>query len=252
MIFSGKSKRKTELVVWLAHSEELCEQAAEEFEKAWANLGNRSINVVRHFRPHTNGVLTTTENAFIVMSLQSAHSMAFSQSRDREFFELAKSVGLTVIDEAHKATAETYQHVLELLAPVDAANLLGLTATPGRELVDVEEDTKLATFFLRNKLSLEIEGYENPIDYLREEGYLAHQETVKIEYNGTNMVSHKDLRFGDFTKEQLELIGKDQARNIRIIDAIEKEAEHNAQIIVFACSVKHARLLTAILVVKKL
>lgn len=35
------------VVVWLANSEELCEQAAEEFQEAWSFLGNRSLDVYR-------------------------------------------------------------------------------------------------------------------------------------------------------------------------------------------------------------
>ena len=30
------------LVFWMAESEELCEQAAKEFERSWTNLGNRT------------------------------------------------------------------------------------------------------------------------------------------------------------------------------------------------------------------
>ena len=35
------------LVIWLAHTEELCEQSASEFEKAWSYLGNREVDVFR-------------------------------------------------------------------------------------------------------------------------------------------------------------------------------------------------------------
>jgi len=34
-------------VVWLAHSDELCEQAAEEFEKAWRHVGDRPVDLHR-------------------------------------------------------------------------------------------------------------------------------------------------------------------------------------------------------------
>ena len=35
------------LVIWLANTEELCEQSAAEFEKAWSYLGNREVGVYR-------------------------------------------------------------------------------------------------------------------------------------------------------------------------------------------------------------
>ena len=249
--FFRKSNRNSELVIWLAHSEELCEQAAEEFEKAWFHLGNRSIDIVRHFRPFTAQPIRIKGPTFVVMSLQSAYSMSLSSSNDEIFFSLSQHVGLTVIDEAHKATAETYQHVLQLLAPEGGdAKLLGLTATPGRSWLDVDEDEKLARFFNRNKVALEVKGFDNPITYLRQEGYLAEQETIKIEYSGDHKLSLSDLKNGDFTPDQLNVIGKDAARNLRILDSVVTEARKGGSIILFACSVAHAKLLTILLRLK--
>ena len=245
-----QSEKNEELVIWLAHSEELCEQAAEEFETAWKHLGNKPVEVVRHFRPHTNTELKVSATSFLVMSLQSAYSLALSQQRDTNFFELVRKVGLVIIDEAHKAVAETYQHVLEMLTFSDEAKLLGLTATPGRSWLDIDEDKRLANFFQKNKVTLDVEGYENPIDYLRSEGYLAHQETVKISYTGDYYLSQEDLINGDFTHEQLREIGKDATRNLRILERTEYEAKEDGRIILFACSVAHAKLLTTILKLK--
>ena len=35
------------LAIWFAYSEELCEQAAQEFERAWCHLGNRPVSLHR-------------------------------------------------------------------------------------------------------------------------------------------------------------------------------------------------------------
>ena len=40
------------MVLWLAHSEELCEQAADEFEKAWEFLGDREVTLSRFYKDH--------------------------------------------------------------------------------------------------------------------------------------------------------------------------------------------------------
>lgn len=37
------------LVVWLASTEELCEQAAEDLAAAWSNLGNRKVHIHRYW-----------------------------------------------------------------------------------------------------------------------------------------------------------------------------------------------------------
>ena len=50
---------------------------------------------------------------------------------------------------------------------------MGLTATPGRSWNDIAKDEELAEFFARRKVTLEIPGFESPVEYLESEGYIA-------------------------------------------------------------------------------
>ncbi|MBS8225754.1 DEAD/DEAH box helicase [Vannielia litorea] len=237
--------------IWLAHSEELCEQAASEFEKAWKSLGNRSVRVTRHFGALAKEDIGAPENAFVVVSLQSAHALAFSRQRDGALFALGRSAGLVVIDEAHKATADTYRHVLELLAPRGTCKLLGLTATPGRSWLDVDADEELADFFDRKKVTLDVVGYDSPVDYLVAEGYLAKVTTEEIKYDGGADLTDAEIEqlasTGEVPRAALKRIGEDTARNLRILLRTEKEAKDGNRVILFACSVEHANTLTALL-----
>jgi superfamily II DNA or RNA helicase len=237
--------------VWLAHSEELCEQAASEFETAWKLLGNQKVNVIRHFGPHVSEEIQDLSNSFVILSLQSAHSLAFSSKRDGMLFAIGRASGLVVIDEAHKATAETYKHVLNLLAPQGSTKLLGLTATPGRSWADIDADEELADFFGRKKVTLEVQGFNNPVEYLVSEGYLAAVQTEEIRYLGGSDLSEKEIEqlalTGDVPRTALKRIGKDAARNLRILLRAEKEATDGNSILIFACSVEHANALTALL-----
>ena len=45
-------KREPVFVIWLAYSEELCEQAIEEFNKNWRSVGDRMVKVYRFFGKH--------------------------------------------------------------------------------------------------------------------------------------------------------------------------------------------------------
>ena len=38
------------LVIWLAHTEELCQQAHDEFSKAWEIIGNRNLKSYKLFK----------------------------------------------------------------------------------------------------------------------------------------------------------------------------------------------------------
>ena len=87
---------------------------------------------------------------------------------------LADRVSLTIIDEAHQAIAPTYAAILTALHSKRPHNaLLGLTATPGRSWSDIDEDRKLSDYFDGRKVTLEVEGYEDPVTFLIDQKYLA-------------------------------------------------------------------------------
>lgn len=236
------------VVIWLAYSEELCSQAAEEFEKAWRVLGDRSVNVFRHYGPYRVS-LDDISSGVLVTGLSLMYKTAFG---GESFFELGKRTGLVVIDEAHMAIAETYQHVLDLLAPNKNTALLGLTATPGRTWLDPGEDVKLANFFDRRKVSLEVEGYDNPVQYLQDEGYLSKVNSEPLYYNGSgsSLSDAEVLKVSaglDFPEKLLKSVSEDEQRNLLIVHRIAEEAKSGEKIIIFACSVEHAETLATIL-----
>ena len=157
-------------VVWLAHSEELCEQAADEFGKAWSSLGSRPVRVHRFWGSNSPS-LAEVAGDFVVAGLPKTYA-AIRRSIGM-IGRLGAQTGLVVMDEAHQAIAPTYQLILDAL--VDAfpdVELLGLSATPGRSWNDPEMDEKLSNYFARQKVVLEVEGYTNPVNYLVENGYL--------------------------------------------------------------------------------
>ena len=124
-------QREPSVVVWLAYSEELCEQAASEFETAWSHLGNRGLHVYRFWGPGRDLDIDDVNDGFMVAGLAKTVERA---KRDGDFIaRLADRTSLVIIDEAHQGTAHTYQFLLEYLVERhETTGLLGLTATPGR------------------------------------------------------------------------------------------------------------------------
>ena len=245
----------TQLVVWLAHSEELCEQAAEEFEKAWQSLGNRPLNVYRAFGPHKPDI-QTIRGGLLIGSLQLLYRRSFSEQS--AFLQLAQSVSVVVLDEAHQAIAPTYKHLIELLILKPDVALLGLSATPGRSLLDAHQDMELALFFSRQKVTLQVPKYSNPVTYLQDEGYLAHVQYEYIRYRpGTDISLTQDetrrLQIElELPQSIIERLGEDHKRNFLIVTKLIEEAKTGSKIIVFACSVEHAHILAGILAAKGL
>lgn len=238
------------LVVWLAASEELCEQAAEEFEKAWSSLGNRRIGIHRYWGSRTLDV-ESIHDGFIVAGLPKLVRVV-QRPRGHHFIEkLSQKTSLIVIDEAHQAVAETYSLVLDLLfyGPGEK-KLLGLTATPGRTWKDMKSDEKLASFFAKKKVKLEVDGYDSPVDYLTEQGYLARVNYRPLFYE-SDKLSEQDLSLIDQSNEiPLELLnkfGEDDKRNLKIINEAERLVENHKRIILFAPSVNSSDVLAFIL-----
>jgi DNA repair protein RadD len=152
------------VVVWLAASRELLEQAAETFEDAWCALGNRAVGVHRLWGDHDLD-LDEVVDGLLIGGL--AKLLAYRNREPGRFFRLSARTRLAVMDEAHQAIAPTYGDLIEGLAETGQYNaVMGLTATPGRTWNDVSSDQALSDFFGGAKIVLTVEGYDNPVAYL--------------------------------------------------------------------------------------
>ena len=165
---------------------------------------------------------------------------------------LASRSSLVVIDEAHQAVAETYRLVLDTLVTQGrTAALLGLTATPGRTWDDVGADAELAAFFGQRKVSLQVEGYDNPVDYLVDQGYLARHTFAPLLNDSGLQLSDADLRRIqnelDVPPNILKQLGEAEQRNLAIVMKVEALVRRHPRLMLFAASVAHARLLAAVL-----
>jgi superfamily II DNA or RNA helicase len=241
-------RREPTLVLWLAYSEELCDQAAEEFERAWTALGDREVPLTRYWGQHdlTDGI---PNDGLLVAGLSKTYSAA---RRSIDFIaRLADRTSLVVIDEAHQAVAETYRLILDVVFSKGTTSLLGLTATPGRTWSDIAADEKLSRFFARCKVGLQVEGYANPVDYLIQEGYLAKPHFVPLNYSGSQALSDRDIadisRNLDIPERIVMRLAEDEIRNLRIVEAVERLVPRHRRTLVFAATVEHANLLATVL-----
>jgi DNA repair protein RadD len=242
------------IVVWLAQSEELCEQAASEFEKAWQYLGNRELNIHR-FWGNRQLEINDIHDGFVVAGL----SKLFSSIKTNQniIIKLGSKAKLVVIDEAHSAIAETYKMLLEILLVRNPdAKLLGLTATPGRTWNDIKADEELAKFFRKKKVTLSVEGYDTPVDYLISEGYLARPVFKPLMHQGGVVLTENDIKEiqegFEIPDSVLGKLADDEKRNLKIIHVTEEMAKFHNRILVFAATVGHSDLIASVLRARKL
>lgn len=236
-------------IVWLAHSEELCEQAAAEFEKAWSFLGSHSIPVHRFWGGRSLDT-SSIGGHFVVAGLPKMHALV--RSNLKAIGEIGKYAGMVIIDEAHQAIAPTYQLILDaLVEPFDETSLLGLSATPGRSWNDVDRDAELSDFFARKKVVLEIDGYDNPVEYLVDKGYLAKANfRPAFHETGFDLSDQDRLKIEEEFKvprSVLENLAEDETRNLVILSSIEDLVQRHNRLVVFATTVEHSDLLAYVL-----
>lgn len=241
--------REPSVVVWLASSEELLEQAASEFEVAWANLGNRHVELVRFWGGRAAD-LSEIRDGLVVGGLAKLH--ATTRKEINIIPTLGDATSLVVMDEAHQSIAATYEQVLDTLGTKrPTTSMLGLTATPGRTYNDVGEDARLSKFWDGSKVMLEVPGYDNPVKYLIEDGYLARptfrtiQSTPGVEPTTQEL---EGIRGGlDLSAEMLEQLGNDEVWNLTVVNATVELLRRHRRVLVFATSVRQAVTLSAVM-----
>mgnify|MGYP002338705162 CR=1 FL=1 len=237
------------VVCWLANSTELLHQAADAFEEAWAALGDRSVLMQRMWG-EGNPNIGDLKDGILIAGF--AKLYAASRRQENLLMQVGDRASLTVVDEAHQAIAATYRSVIEGIHTKRPRNaLLGLTATPGRTWADVKEDEALSDFFAGQKVTLDVPGYEDPVSYLIDEGYLARPRFRRLDLDNTETFSQEE--YAEFEKSDdvpgpfLNRLGDSTSRNLAIVNELEALMDRHKRILVFATSVEHAELLTGVL-----
>ena len=222
------STKPGDSILWLAHSEELCEQAIDSIHQIWTSRGDSTIAVHRLWGHH-DATPSTDKVNFVVGSLQKLHSMRVSakNSAFSAASKLKRSCTLVLVDEAHKAVAPTYSETIDFNVGLDTP-LIGLTATPGRS-ADPEENAKLVRFFDGNKIGLVSSNGKPiaaPITHLQQQRFLSKIERERI---NTDVTMQLEMRELDYIEKYLEIpisvlarLAEEPQRNALILATIER------------------------------
>ena len=240
------------VVVWLASTHELLEQAQDAFGEAWTHLGTRPVACGSAWGQRMPD-LADFRDGFLVMGLAKALAML---DRDGSFRlgRLAQRVRLVVFDEAHQSIAPTYRRITDELAVGYGCAVLGLTATPGRTWNDIDRDGELAHYYGGNKVTLTVPGGD-PIRYLIDHGYLARPHFRTLFAKPGAQTDIPDLeRVGsmlDVPPSVVASLSLSEQYVVAVIGAVGDllNSDH-LRVLVFAGTVTHAHLLTAVLIAR--
>ena len=261
---SGKTRTAMEIVcatlndkqrdvIWLANTQELCDQAFYTFTEIWTFLRKRRSRAVNHMRLDSK-LEESPLPTFHVSSLQGLKHETLEEKLKQKGIDI-DNLELVIVDEAHISIAPTYRKTIEYLIQ-GGAKLIGLTATPGRQLKSSgNNENKLLSDFYFNKLFELSTGDELPIDYLRSKGILANAKFVSIEgAKVENILTSNEIsnwRENKIIPKKIEkLLTNNVNRNAIIFDQLVQLLNQGKKIIFFATSIEHSKLITTLLNIK--
>ena len=99
------------MIIWLAYSQELCEQATYSFKNIWGSKGNRSVSIYNQYGTSDVDFPKDKMDGVVVCTLSKLDSLSRKDSTFLSRF--SKNFSMLIFDEAHQAVAPTYEHIVK-------------------------------------------------------------------------------------------------------------------------------------------
>lgn len=240
-------------VLWVAQSDELCEQAVQSFRQVWINRGAQrtGLRIARLWGGNRTPAQDTNGKPMVVI----ANIQTLGSRIGKEELDWLSNPGLVVIDECHHAIAPSYTGLLKFLdaeatrpggQPKDEPPIIGLSATPFRSTNDDEESLRLAKRFDQSWLPKDQKELH---EKLTERGILAvaaHEALKAPSSLPPTLIERlgQQSEMGNIQMENLldelnHLLADDDDRNRLLVETIQNSTEQS--ILFFANSVGHAQ-----------
>jgi superfamily II DNA or RNA helicase len=233
-------------LLWIAQSEELCEQAVQTWSTVWRQFGDhRPLRIGRLWS--RNEVTETEDDVTVIVATDAKLAVC----REKDDYHWLSTPSAVVIDEAHGAIGKDITASLRWLG-IDSHHrsrpLLGLTATPFKGRSEDASERLAARFDNVKWDAFEDEG-RKAYEVLQDMGVLSRVEHRRLRgsdflLNADEQRQTRKLRL--LPNQVLERIGRDEERMRRLLDDICAQP-NDWSILVFTASVQSAQVLAALL-----
>lgn len=244
--------RHDQPLIWIAQTDELCEQAAETWTFVWRAIGP-SVPM-RLGRLWGTNEVSEEPGSFQLIIATTAKLLSLVEGRAEDYRWLTDP-SVVVVDEAHTSTASSYTQVLEWLGRGNRGRnrsvrrpLIGLTATPFRGR-SAEETERLVKRYDGNRLDRGAFVKQDPYEELQDMGVLAqvrHEILAGVDVMLSENEKHDIQKLSRLPAAVSDRLGSDMARTLRVVDHIASLPD-DWTVIAFAPSVENARVLAALL-----
>lgn len=233
-------------ILWIAQTEELCEQAVQSWKFVWEKVGAETpLAINRLWSTNEAGPVTDRPQLVVATDakLQQQNCLA------AEAYTWLRNAALVIVDEAHTAITPRYTQILAdlgLTASRTDRHLLGLTATPFRN-TNQEETRRLINRFGGRRLDDGVFSSGDAYAELQELGMLAQVEHRLLQ-GGTITLKPEEKQRAEqmnfLSRAAEQRLADDHDRSTRIIAEISAMPK-DWPVLVFATSVDHAKYLAA-------
>lgn len=239
-------------LVWIAQSEELCEQCISCVEQVWQTKEFvLPLRVYRYFGQYEPEIKDLA-GGVVVCNIQKLHAQLKGENKDKVKLIL-KHTGAVIIDEAHRASTDMYNNLFDVAEELTNGKLFpicGLSATPGRTKIE-EEVPMLVKRFEANLITPEFgkedsQYREHPIQYFKDKKYLSKTKHIVYQGNRIYQLTEEELREikddnAEYPVMFLKRIAEDKENNLRILDKL-CEIPKGESTLVYTCTVLQAKL----------
>ncbi|WP_374684028.1 sacsin N-terminal ATP-binding-like domain-containing protein [Streptomyces sp. TBY4] len=233
-------------LLWIAQTEELCEQAVQSWKFVWNKVGaERPLTISRLWS--TNEVGDVVDHPHLVVATDAKLERCLGTDQ----YAWLRQAALVIVDEAHTAISKRYTEILAQLGLTQyetGRHLIGLTATPFRN-TNEEETRRLVGRFGNRRLDEGVFPSGDPYRDLQDWGMLAQVEHRTLEGGRIELTqdekTHAD-RMAMLSRSAEQRLADDHMRSRRIVDCVAGLPD-DWPTLLFATSVDHAKYLAAML-----
>jgi superfamily II DNA or RNA helicase len=235
-------------ILWVAQTQELCEQAVQTWSEIWRGLGPRRRLTISRLWSSFEAVPADYGEQVVVATIQKLDSGVYEK---QSYDWLKGKAEAVVVDEAHSSVGPSYTALLEwqgMGRNVDRVPLIGLTATPFKG-TNEEEGRRLVRRYAERRLDYPALGSADAYPRLQELGILSQvdHETLpghEVSLTDAELKSLEEKR--QLPARASQALAANIDRNRTLLEHI-TSLDSEWPVLLFGTSVEHAQIMAALL-----
>jgi Type III restriction enzyme, res subunit/Helicase conserved C-terminal domain len=236
-----RSEPDGEVVLWLAHGNQLCEDAFLEFVQVWQSSGLREVTVHKLYGNHPFPDIAILQNAIVVADIE---RLSNEKGSDLEALRLlGERTRALVLNDATHIVNPAYSRLLANLACAKGFSIIGISGTSRDYFDAVGLSAALKRAFPFPAIQIE---HQDPLNLLQSNGHTIPVE-IKILASPLGAAAAATGDRLDIREDLDAALASNLDRNRWLIDQLNSVAQSVKKVVFFANTAEQARMFVGIL-----